>query len=98
MLSRRNLKAGVSLKKFPLEEENGQLGYKVGYCEGCNERLLIRTIDMKHLMAYFHYSEETYKKLLENLKPKFSFRKRLIKWLVGKLGEYPAIVEQAVHN
>lgn len=98
MLSRKNLKAGVKLKGYPLEEENGNLGFKVGYCEGCNEPLLFRTIDTQDILAKLFYATEKYDKLLEDLKPKFSFKKRLIKWLVGKLGEYPIMIDSPVYN
>lgn len=95
MLTRKNLKGGRELgaKSYPLEELNGHLGYKLGYCAGCNEPILMRTIDAKEMLAHFHYSEEAYAKLLHDLKPKFSFKKRLIKWCIGKLGEYPVIVD-----
>lgn len=95
MLTRKNLKGGRELgpKSFPLEEIDGRLGYKLGYCEGCNEPILIRTTDTREMLAHFHYSEEAYKKLLNDLKPKFSFKKRFIKWLVGLLGEYPIAVD-----
>lgn len=93
MISRKNLKAGRKLKSFPLEEVNGSLGYKIGYCEGCNETILLRTIDAREILAHLHYSEEAYSKLLNDLKPKFSIKKRFIKWLVGLLGEYPIAVD-----
>lgn len=99
MLTRQNLKGGPKLKKFPLEEINGALGYKVGYCEGCNEPLLLRTLDAREILAHLHYSEEAYAKLLKNLKPKLSFKKRLIKYLVGKMGEIQVVNEiETVYN
>lgn len=98
MLSRKNLKGGVVLKTFPLTEERGYLGYKLGYCDGCNEPILIRTIDTQEVLSFLFYSTEQYKKLLKNLKPKISFKKRFIKWIIGRLGEQPIIVEEPVYN
>lgn len=97
MISRKNLKAGRGLTGFPLhtEERTGTLGYKLGYCEGCNEAICLRTIDTQEVLAYLFHSAKQYKNLIQKLTPKISFRLRFIKWLVGRLGEYPI---EAVEN
>lgn len=97
-LTRKNLKGGRRLKGFPLVEENGMIGTKLGYCENCNESILIKTADKQEMLTYFHLSTNAYKEIVEKLKPKLSFRKRLIKWLVGKLGEIPIASEEPAYN
>jgi len=83
LLSRQNLKGGRMLKGYPLEEENGVLGRKLGYCGRCNESILVRTTDAKEILAYFAVGEEEYQKLLKKLRPKIHWKERLIKWLGG---------------
>lgn len=87
LITRKNLRGGRHLKTFPLVEENGLLGYQMGYCGcGCNERLLLRTIDAQEILAFLFYSQKEYKKLIHKLTPKVSFSQRLMRWLIGKLG------------
>lgn len=93
LITRKHTFAGKPLTRFPLEEENGLLGYKVGYCPGCNEPLLLRTVDAQYILARLYHSTKEYEKLLNELKPKFSFKQKFIKWLIGLLGEKPVLVE-----
>lgn len=96
MLTRKNLLGGRRLKEFPLVEETGHLGFKLGYCEGCNEPVLVSTLDTQEILAHLFYSQKKYKKLLSRLEIKETFKKRFIKWIIGKLGEYPQ--QQLVEN
>lgn len=98
MITRKNLKGGRRLTNFPLvtEERAGTLGYKLGYCEGCNEPLCIKLGDVQEVLAHLFYSQKQHKHLIAKLMPKISFRRRFIKWLIGRLGEYPST--ELVHN
>lgn len=91
LLTRKHLRAGRALTGFPLCEEDGLLGYKLGYCKGCNESILIRTSDSQEILAYLFRSQKQYKKLINRLAPKYPFKRRFIRWLVGKLEEIPAV-------
>ena len=92
ILTRKNLKGGRQLNSFPLLTENGQLGYKLGYCNGCNEPILIKTLDTQEILSHLFHSQNTYKNLLRKLQPKIPITKKIIKWLIGKLGEYPVAI------
>lgn len=96
LLTRKNLKGGRKLKEFPLVEEQGIIGYKLGYCCNCNEQLLLALRDSQEVLAHLFYSQKNYKKLIEKLKPKFSLKIRLAKWIIDKLGEPP--VDIPVYN
>lgn len=89
LLSRQNLNGGKPLRGFPLEEENGVLGYKLGYCSGCNERVLVRTIDARYVLAHFHIGENDAKDLLKKLTPRVTLRE----WIIRKLGGQIASLE-----
>lgn len=93
LMTRKNLKGGRMLTAFPLVSEGGLLGYKLGYCAGCNEPILIRTIDVQDILAHLFYSQKQHKKLIAKLTPTVSFKKRLIKWVIGKLGETPVLID-----
>lgn len=93
LITRKNINGGRQLKTYPLVEENGQLGFQLGYCGcGCNEKLLLRTTDSQEILAHLFHSQKQYKNLIHKLTPKISFQKRFIRWLIGKLGEYPVMV------
>lgn len=91
LISRKNQIGGRRLTSFPIREEQGTLGYLLGYCRGCNESLLMALQDRDELIATFHCSDETLKKVKQILTPKFSleqkFRKWVIKWANGKMQE-----------
>lgn len=89
ILTRKNLLGGRELKSFPLVEENGMLGYKLGYYEGCNEPVLLKTTDCQEILAHLFSSQKSYKTLLSRLEIKEPLKRRLIRWVIGKLGEYP---------
>lgn len=82
-MSRANLNGGKPLKGFPLEEEDGMLGYKIGYCSHCNEPWRVRTIDARDILTHFMIGEQECKNLLKKLKPKTTLKEYLIKWLGG---------------
>lgn len=96
LITRKNLRGGRHLKTFPLVQENGLLGYQIGYCGcGCNEKLLLRTLDTQEILAHLFSSQKEYKKLIERLAPKTSFKTRVARWLISKEGK----IEQAtVYN
>lgn len=99
LITRKNARGGRHLKTFPLVQENGFMGYQLGYCAcGCNEKLIIRTTDTQEILAHLFHSQKEYKKLIAKLTPKNSFTERLIRWLVGKLGEYPVVQDRFVDN
>lgn len=79
LITRQNLNGGPKLKTCPLvyDESTGSLMHKVGYCNGCNEPLGIRTVDLKEVMEVFGLSfGQNYK---------LSLRERVIKFLGGKI-------------
>ncbi len=82
ILSRKNAIGGKRLTKCPLEEENGVLGYKLGYCGHCNEPILVRTIDAREILALLWIGEDDVKSLLKKLRPKINWRE----WLITRLG------------
>lgn len=90
LMTRANLNGGRRLHGFPLQEENGSLGYKLGYCSHCNEPILVRTIEAGEIMAHFKIGEGEYKNLLKKLRPKLHWRDYVIKWLGGNVA--------SVHN
>lgn len=95
MITRKNLKGGRRLTDFPLvtDERAGTLGFKLGYCEGCNEPVCLRTLDAQEVLAYLFRSQKQYKHLIQKLTPKISFKQGMIrwaaKWVNGKLQEVP---------
>lgn len=95
LFTRRNFRAGRALKSFPLEEENGILGYKLGYCVSCNEAIHISRNDSQEILAHLFRSQIQYQKLIQKLEPKFTLRHKIIKWLIGKMGEFP--VDNSLH-
>ena len=97
LITRKNANGGRQLKTFPLVQENGLLGYQLGYCPNCNERLLLRTLDTQEVLAHLFHSQKQYKKLIHNLTPKISLQRRFIRWLIGRLGEYP-VENNPVYN
>ncbi len=88
LLSRQNKYGGVRLQKCPLEEENGVLAYKLGYCGHCNEPIRVRTIDAREFMCLIRIGEDDVKKVLKQLRPRITWRE----WLVHKLGGQVASV------
>lgn len=96
-LTRKNLNGGRKLHSFPLCEENGILGTKIGYCDHCNEQILLKTSDRDEIIAYLWKSKETYKMILNKLQPRISFKDKFLKWIVGKLGE-SQVISGAVYN
>jgi hypothetical protein len=96
-LSRKNQRGGRKLTSFPIREEAGKLGYLLGYCDNCNEQLLMALQERDELIATFHCSDETYQKIKKILTPKFSLWHRglrwVVKWLNGKMIEVPLLVD-----
>lgn len=97
-LTRRNKFAGRPLAHFPLVELDGFLGIKIGYCDHCNEPVLLKKEDKDVIMAQLWKTEKVYKNIIKKLELKDSFKKRLIKWVIGKLGEKPIFDENLVYN
>lgn len=88
VLTRQNPKGGPALQGYPIEVDpaTGVLGYKVGYCGcGCAEEVLIRTIDVRQVVAKFGWSMEEYESLMGSVKPKEPLRNRMIKFLGGRI-------------
>lgn len=82
LFTRNNRLGGPELTKFPIDEdeETGIWGIKLGYCKGCNEPLLIRTIDASVILAKLRYDLDEYEKL------KISMRKYRDLWTF--IGDY----------
>lgn len=85
MISRKNLRGGRRLEGFPLVEEQGLLGYKVGYCEGCNEPIVIRTIDVREVVDNFGVSDDVYRRSFNLFKDRQPMKHRVIHWLGGEV-------------
>lgn len=81
IVTKQNPNGGPMLKMYPIDEdpETGVLGYKVGYCPcGCNQPLLLRTVDVRDIVNRFGWSLTEYEAAIKKLKPKVSFRKKLM--------------------
>lgn len=76
-ITRQNLRGGAKLRGFPLAEDkdSGFLGYKIGYCSGCNKDLLMRTIEIGQVVEKFYHTLEG--------KKRRSLRERIIQFLGG---------------
>jgi hypothetical protein len=63
-VTRANPNGGRPLSSYPLDEDkrSGNLGYKIGYCAGCGEPVLIRTIDVAEIVDRFGLSDQFYRK------------------------------------
>jgi len=94
-LTRKNKNGGRRMRDFPIREQQGRLGYCLGYCDNCNEEILLALQEREEIMAVLRCSDETYKKLKKILTPKLSFTQILIKWIAkwinGKLVEMPIV-------
>lgn len=94
-LTRKNLNGGRRLNGFPIREQDGRLGYLLGYCDHCNEMVLMAMQQRDELIATFHCSDDTYKKLKKILEPKLTlysvFIKWVAKWVNGRLQEFPMV-------
>lgn len=95
LLVRQNPRGGPKLREdsFPITEENGLLGYKIGYLGPCSicgrssgESVLVRTIDAQLIADRFgsgiHNAQAMLNKI--NAKPKIPFRQRIFIWFFGK--------------
>lgn len=86
LLSRKNPKAGRGLgTRFPIDEEDGTVGYKIGYCP-CGEKILIRISDAKLIANNFASMLPGYYEWLDkikDIKPTLNFKTKLIKFLGG---------------
>lgn len=96
LIVRQNIKGGPKLKddSFPITEENGVLGYRIGYMGKCGhcgrgdgEQIVIRTIDAERIANKFAaslYQHQTWLSKLKSQKPRKSFREWLFIKLFGK--------------
>jgi len=77
IITRKNALGGRPISKFPIgvDPDSGYYGYKIGYCQRCNNPLYMRSIDVGDIMGYFG----------ERDKPKTPFKHKLIKWLGGSV-------------
>lgn len=78
LISRANMKGGRPLRGFPFDEDpkTGLLGYKVGYCSGCNEPIMIRSVELRDVVDHFG-------RIVDDRENK---KVSLREWLVKKLG------------
>lgn len=79
LITRQNSKGGPKIQNFPIDEDKntGMFGYKIGYCEGCNEPILLRTIDLREI--FMRFGVDKYEV------PKETFREWVIKRLGGQV-------------
>ncbi len=96
LIIRQNIKGGPKLKEdsFPITEENGVLGYRIGYmgkCAHCGrgqgEQVVIRTIDAERIANKFATAGVQHRTILDTLrfmKPQKPLKERLFIWLFGK--------------
>lgn len=72
LISRKNAKGGRFLQRYPLVHDNGALGYKIGYCSGCNEPIVMKIGDTEEVIQAFDYARNIrdrslLKKLIDRL-------------------------------
>lgn len=88
LLTRKNPVAGRGLgNRFPIDEENGQIGFKIGYCP-CGEKVLIKSSDAKLIANNFATilpAYEEYLNKIKDIKPILPFKLRIIKALGGTM-------------
>jgi hypothetical protein len=89
MLTRANQNGGRPLSGYPITEDpaTGMWGYKLGYCDcGCNEPILMRTVDARAVVTHFGIAEEEYEEWKTKIirKPKRPLRVKIIEFLGGK--------------
>jgi len=82
IITKQNPNGGPVLKGFPIEvdPDSGVLGYKVGYagCDcGRHKTFFIRTVDVQQIVNKFGLSLDAYDKVVDSLKPKEPFIKKL---------------------
>lgn len=82
-ITRQNSKGGRGLIGYKLADFHGTLGYKIGYCECCNEPIGIKQIDLRDIVDFFGLTEMKYKRLVDKFRPRQTLREWLIKWLGG---------------
>lgn len=98
ILTRQNLKGGKRVKGFPIREENGQLGYFLGYCPGCNECVMMCMQDRDLLMATFAYSDKTLKKVRKLIEPKEDISETFLRWVGERINQKLNSQRQVVDN
>jgi hypothetical protein len=87
IITKQNPNGGPTLKSYPIREdkETGVLGYHVGYCPcGCNEPLLIRTVDIREVVNRFGMTLNEHDQVFQRLEPKKPLRQKIIEFLGGK--------------
>ncbi len=96
ILTHQNIRGGKKVTGFPIREQDGLLGYFLGYCPGCNESVLMSMRDRDILIATFHCEEKTIKKIKELIKPKISLMDSLLKKLAEWINKHlsnPSLVD-----
>jgi len=83
-LTRKNLKGGRRLVDFPIceDEKTLQFGFKIGYCEGCNEPLLVRISDSLEIANHLGASYQGYRKIFSKITPRIPLSVRFGAWLI----------------
>lgn len=87
LLTRKNALGGPELRKFPIEEdeETGLWGIKIGYCKGCNEPLLMRTIDASAILAKLRYDLDEYEKMKKSIMKYKNFWNFVGDWAASRI-------------
>jgi len=88
LIIRKNRLAGRALTGYPIvvDEKTGLWGLKIGYCEGCNEPITLRTIDARDFASAYGASLDQYYKFARRLQAERRARTplniRFAKWLL----------------
>lgn len=79
IISAQNVKGGPKIKKYTLavDPTTERLGFPIGYCQNCNEKLLISLTHLGEVVTHFNYMIEQNKG--------FSIREKIVKMLGGNM-------------
>ena len=89
LLTRKNAKGGRPLKGMPIVEDprSGRIGLHEGYCDGCNEPIIVPMSEAEAIANLLAPGIVKYKKMISFIKepkPNIPISVRLAKWLLRK--------------
>lgn len=95
LLTRKHPKAGRRLVEgsYTVEEDRdtGHLGYRLGYCPKCAEKILLSMREARLVANQFAYYDNRYQQLVKKIKPKIPIRLLIARWLVSRMPEREVI-------
>lgn len=67
LITRKSRGGGKILTTYPLrlEPRTGLMAIKMGYCEGCNEPIFFRTIDVQNILDDLYFGNKEFAKLMK---------------------------------